>query len=293
MNVYFFLIVYLYRYFVLCVKMNDFSNPHEKFVSGPQCLQLLVFRCDMEDLWWSIACFKNGVRNGQCTPPQDWNFFWKVYLLKVDLSWAMYPPGLEIFLWQIWLDQFMPPWNEKVGFWWILGQGDIWVMGDLSWVMYPPPPHWKNFYGRFDLTNLCLLWKWIGWILGQGDILVLGCAGATTDGEWDCKIACMVDMSFLQHLKWTTYRKTFLPVTVTSRCVCCNLPIANSPIFLIWKKVYWINCSDNWEVLYYVAIQLISHVDRFKIRSRVPLRMNIFSSRPSTLSCLQQIGKQW
>ena len=48
----------------------------------------------------------------------------------------------------------LTPRNEKVGFWWILGQGDILVTGDLSWAMYHIPPRIGIFYAGFDFTNL-------------------------------------------------------------------------------------------------------------------------------------------
>ena len=55
---------------------------------------------------------------------------------------------------------------------WILGEGDILVLGNV------PSPRIGNFFdGKFDLTDLTPLGNekvrfW--WILGQGDILVMG-----------------------------------------------------------------------------------------------------------------------
>ena len=97
---------------------------------------------------------------------------WKIWILGQgdilvmgDLNWVMYPPPrIRNFLWQIWLEQFMPPppppRNEKVGFWvkvifwlWVIWIG--WCtpprIGKIFlWQIWldqftPPPPEMKKF----------------------------------------------------------------------------------------------------------------------------------------------------
>ena len=54
-------------------------------------------------------------------------------LVMIDLGWVMYPPGMEILLWQIWHDQLIPshpppllqPQQKKIS-----GQGDTLPLGE-------------------------------------------------------------------------------------------------------------------------------------------------------------------